>query len=108
MTREVAFGTLRYPFAALRDHKGSDCCRIRLRIVRCGGRHTYPADEDILGQRGVGIFNLDKGKLYLPIGEVINEINQFAGYPIGTMSAGSDSTLASPIGIQAYLQCSAP
>lgn len=55
MAAEVALGSLRYTLAALN-------ILLATLDLLCG-RWTYPCDQNIFRQRGVGILDLDEGEL---------------------------------------------
>lgn len=49
-------------------------------IALCPLRHALaaPADEGILWQRGVGVFDFEKGELYSAIAELVNQLAEVA------------------------------
>lgn len=67
---EVTLGALGNTFTTLER---------RVSLVRIDGRwHTDPCDQDVLGQAGVRVLDLDEGKLDAAVGELLNQVHQFA------------------------------
>lgn len=57
-----------------------DCSKVAIKISLGSFRHTFsaPRDEDILWESRIGVFHFHKSELNLALGEIFDQIRQFA------------------------------
>ena len=66
---KVAFCPLWNAFAALESRLVDD--------PGCSMDQAYPSNQDVLGQRRVGVLDLDEGELDAAVGEIVYQVEQF-------------------------------
>lgn len=56
-----------------------NCSQVAGKVTLCSLRHTFstPANENVLGETGVGIRHLHKSELYPSFGKFLDEVGQF-------------------------------